>query len=504
MEVMLLQLKSDGPLYRQVADAVREKIRSGRWPGGMRLPGTRTLARDLGVSRIVVLIAYDQLAAEGYLTARSRSGTRVVDRVADRLERPRAVPRTQRRPRVSPYAARARALEPQAFPPRKRRPDSHAIDFSYTRTLPDEGTLQSWRRALARAAAKPLLDYPDPAGNERLRKLIADDLREQRGVTAVADDVVIVNGSQQALDITARLLVSEGTSIGIEDPHYQGTRQAFLAAGATLIPCPVDEDGLDIGRNAERLRRAHAICVTPSHQFPTGGVMTAARRLALLSWAAGQDAWIVEDDYESEFRHGVGAMSALQGLDTQGRVIYLGTFARSLFPALRLGYVVVPPALRDHFRAIKWLADRGSSPTEQQALAELMESGAFARARRRIGRRLARKRNGLVGALRATFDDRKVAWSGVASGTHVFLRLSGIRAAETGTIVRGVARLGVRVYSGVPYFLRPPREATLILGYATVREEDIEPGISRLRRALAGVVHNRAKGDAARPRRSTS
>jgi GntR family transcriptional regulator / MocR family aminotransferase len=464
---------------------VREKIRSGQWPGGMRLPGTRTLARDLGVSRIVVLVAFEQLAAEGYLTARSRSGTRVADRVADRLERPRSAPRKQRRPGpLSPYAARARALEPQVFPPRKSRPDSRAIDFSYTRTLPDQATLQSWRRALSRAAAKPLLDYPDAAGSKRLRKLIADDLREQRGVIAGVDDVVIVNGSQQALDITARLLVSEGTSIGIEDPHYQGTRQAFLAAGATLVPCPVDEDGLDIRRNDGRLRGARAVCVTPSHQFPTGAVMTAARRLELLSWAAAQGAWIVEDDYESEFRHGVGAISALQGLDTHGRVLYLGTFARSLFPALRLGYVVVPRALRDHFRAIKWLADRGSSPTEQEALAGLMESGAFERARRRLGRLLARKRSALVGALRKTFGEPQMASSSATSGTHVFLRLHGIPARETGPIVQRAARLGVRVYSGLPYFLRPPREATLILGYATVPEEDIERGISRLGRAF--------------------
>jgi GntR family transcriptional regulator/MocR family aminotransferase len=172
-------------------------------------------------------------------------------------------------------------------------------------------------------------------------------------------------------------------------------------------------------------------------------------------------------------------------------VVYLGTFARSLFPALRLGYVVVPQALRDHFRAIKWLADRGSSPTEQQALAELMESGAYESARRRLGRLLARKRNALVGALRKTFDGREVAWSGATSGTHVFLRLRGIRVRETGALVRRAARLGVRVYSGLPYFLRPPREATLILGYATVSEEDIGRGISRLGRALADATTGR-------------
>ena len=454
---MLLHLNGDGPLYRQVADAIREKIRSGRWPGGKRLPGTRTLARDLGVSRIVVLVAYEQLVAEGYLTTRRGSGSHVVEQVADRLERPRATPRKVRRPGpLSAYAARALSLEPQAFPPRKARADSRAIDFSYTRTLPDERTLQSWRRALSRAAARPFLDYPDPAGSERLRKLIAADLQEQRGVVGEADDVVVVNGSQQALDITARLLVSEGTSIGIEDPHYQGTRQAFLAAGATLVPCAVDGQGLDIGRHAERLRGARAVCVTPSHQFPTGGVMTVARRLELLSWARAQDAWVVEDDYESEFRHGVGAISALQGLDERGRVVYLGTFARSLFPGLRLGYVVVPPALRDHFRAIKWLADRGSSFTEQRALAELMESGAYESARRRLGRSLAHKRDALVAALRATFDERELIWSGATSGAHVFLRLRRVRARDTGRVVERAARLGVRVYSGLPYFLRAP------------------------------------------------
>jgi len=482
---MLLRLKESGPLYRQVADAVREQIRSGRWPGGMRLPGSRTLARDLAVSRIVVLVAYEQLAAEGYLAARRGSGSRVVEQVADRMERPRiAAGKPGRRGPVSSYAERARSLEPQTFAPRKWRPDPAAIDFSYTRTLPDQRTLKSWRRALSRAAATPIFDYPDPAGSERLRKLIADDLREQRGVVAGPDDVVVVSGSQQALDIVSRLLVGEGASIAIEDPHYQGTRQTLLAAGARLVPCAVDSEGLDVERHARRLAGVRAVCVTPSHQFPTGAVMSVARRLKLLAWAAARNAWVVEDDYESEFRHGASAISALQGLDAQGRVIYLGTFARSLFPGLRLGYVVVPPSLREHFRAIKWLADRGSSPAEQGALAELMESGAYESARRRTGRSLARKRDALIGTLRATFDAREVTWSGASSGTHLFLRLRRVRARETGTIVDRAARLGVRVYSALPYFLRPPREAALILGYATVSDEDIEVGIPRLARAL--------------------
>jgi len=481
---MLLPLNGDGPLYRRVCDSVRERIRSGRWAGGTRLPGTRTLARDLGVSRIVVLIAYEQLAAEGYLVGRRGSGSWVVEQVADRPVQPRAVSeKPRRRGFLSAYAQRARRLGPHAFPPRKSGADTQRIDFSYTTTSPDAKTLQLWRRAVTRAAAKPLLDYPESAGLGRLRKLIAEYLREQRGVVADPDDVVVVNGSQQALDITSRLVGGEGTVVGIEDPHYQGTRQAFLAAGATLVPCAVDDDGLDIDRHAARLAGARAICLTPSHQFPTGVVMSIARRLKLLSWAATQGAWIVEDDYDSEFRYGVGAISALQGLDTQGSVLYMGTFARSLFPGLRLGYVVVPPASREHFRAVKWLADRGSSPTEQRALVDLMESGAYESARRRMGRSLAVKRDLLLAALRANFDAREVTWSAGTAGTHLFVRLRRLPARDAGKLVSAASRLGVRVYSGQPYFLRSPREATLILGYATVPEEEIESGVGRLARA---------------------
>jgi GntR family transcriptional regulator/MocR family aminotransferase len=216
--------------------------------------------------------------------------------------------------------------------------------------------------------------------------------------------------------------------------------------------------------------------------------MSIARRLKLLSWAAAQGAWIVEDDYDSEFRYGVGAISALQGLDTQGSVLYMGTFARSLFPGLRLGYVVVPPASREHFRAVKWLADRGSSPTEQRALVDLMESGAYESARRRMGRSLAVKRDLLLAALRASFDAREVTWSAGTAGTHLFLRLRRVPARDAGKLVSAASRLGVRVYSGQPYFLRSPREATLILGYATVPEAEIESGVGRLARAYDRFV----------------
>ncbi|HET7433296.1 MAG TPA: PLP-dependent aminotransferase family protein, partial [Thermoanaerobaculia bacterium] len=334
---MILELARTGPLYRRIYDALRLRILRGELASGVALPGTRTLARDLGVSRIVVLAAFEQLAAEGYIESSVGSGSRVAQQL------PALQPQPRRRAAaadvaISAYAKRARQLSPQQPPGQERRAKG-VIDFRYTTTIPDARTVAMWRQAVARAAGEPALDYPDPAGLPRLRQALAQHLREQRGVIADADDVIIVSGAQQALDLTARVLCDRGTRIGVEDPHYQGTRQVFAAAGARVIACAVDDDGLDIDRHAKRLGHARAVCVTPSHQFPTGAIMSVARRLALLRWAETRGAAIVEDDYDCEFRYGVGAIPALQGLDTNGRVIYIGTFARMLFPALRLGYI---------------------------------------------------------------------------------------------------------------------------------------------------------------------
>jgi GntR family transcriptional regulator/MocR family aminotransferase len=477
---MLIELLTTGPLYKRVYDALRSKILRGELASGAALPGTRTLARDLGVSRIVVLTAYDQLVAEGYIESRAGSGSVVAVQCGDRLQpvlgrlKPAATQKT------SEYARRARRLSPQAPPGQEPRDAKGVIDFRYATTLPDARTVAMWRHAVARAAGAPQLDYPDPAGLPSLRRALAAHLREQRGVVAEADDIVIVSGAQQALDLTARVLCDRGTRIGLEDPQYQGTRQAFVAAGARVIDCAVDGEGLDIGRHARRLGAARAVCVTPSHQFPTGAIMSAARRLALLRWAERQRASIVEDDYDCEFRYGVGAIPALQGLDAGGRVIYIGTFARMLFPALRLGYIVAPPSLRDAFRAVKWLADRGSPPLEQQAVASLLESGEYESTRRRSVRALTAKRDAMVAALAKHFSPDDAVATGAASGTHILLRFPRLPAAATEPLLDAARKNGVHVYSAHPYYQRAPREATLILGYATLVVEEIGAGVGRL------------------------
>jgi GntR family transcriptional regulator/MocR family aminotransferase len=330
------------------------------------------------------------------------------------------------------------------------------------------------------------LRYPDPAGLLFLREQLVNYLRDQRGVIAEADDVVIVSGAQQAIDLTARVLCDPGTTVAIEDPHYQGTRQALIAVGAKLVPCPVDDDGLDIDRCAERMRRARVVCVTPSHQFPTGAIMSVGRRLALLQWAQRNGSWVVEDDYDSEFRYGVGAVPALQGLDETGRVIYIGSFARMLFPSLRLGYIIAPPSLRDTFRAVKWLADRGSPTLEQQAVATLIESGAYESARRRAIRLLSTKRDRLVKAIDSAFGDHVVA-SGAASGTHLFLTFTQLRAGQTDALVELARKEGVIVYSARQYYFRAPRFTTVVLGYTTVSANDIEEAVQRFARAYRKI-----------------
>ena len=482
--LMLLQLGTSGPLYRRVYDALRAKILSGELPAGTTLPGTRTLARDLGVSRIVALAAFEQLTAEGYIEPAVGSGSRVAVQV------PPLQPPLRRRSvaadaPVSAYASRAKQLAPYqegGLPARQS-----GIDFRYTTTIPDARTVNAWRQAIARAAAEPSVDYPDAAGLPALRRVLASYLRDERGVVAEADDIVIVNGAQQAIDLTARVLCDRGTRIGLEDPSYQGTRQIFIAVGARVIPCAVDAEGFDIDRHAKRLGEARAVCVTPSHQFPTGAIMSAARRLALLQWANARRAWIVEDDYDCEFRYGVGAIPALQGLDGAGRVIYIGTFARMLFPALRLGYIVAPAALRDAFRAAKWLADRGSPALEQQAVASLLESGAYESLRRRSVRALTEKRDRIVAAIAAYFSKDDVIASGAASGTHIFLRFPRLRADATERLIAAARAEDVHVYSGGPYYQLAPRDATLILGYTTVSAGDIDRGIERLASAYERV-----------------
>jgi GntR family transcriptional regulator/MocR family aminotransferase len=377
---MLLRLDGAGPLYQQTYRALRSSILEGRFAPRALLPSSRALARELGVSRTVTLTAFEQLGAEGYVVGRSGSGTRVAATLPDGLleveNRQPAPDASVLEPQLSSAGRRMLAQAPLV----ERPGEKHLpFDFEYGFAPPEPASRKTWRRLLAQAAQSGDLDYAPPQGSLRLRTALVEHLLHHRGVDCQAEQIVLVSGSQQALDLCSRLLLDPGDGVVIEDPHYQGARAVLLASGARLFPVPVDEHGLDVDEAVRRRYRPRLVYVTPSHQFPTGAVMPIARRMALLDWAAKCEAFIVEDDYDGAFRYGGRPVEAVQALDTRGLTIYVGTLSKVMFPALRLGYVVLPESLVPAFRAAKWLADRHSPSLEQEALAAFMESGLYER-----------------------------------------------------------------------------------------------------------------------------
>lgn len=487
---MLVALDGQGPLSGQISRSLRRAILAGELAPASRLPSTRTLARDLAVSRNTALLAYDQLLAEGYLTGRVGSGTYVAAALPDAPLAAGAAggparPAPERAPRLSAFGRRLRAAPAPASP--AALPDGRLpYDFRYGVPAVAELPHRAWRRVLlrrARGASLDSLGYGPPEGHAPLRETLAAYLRRARGVTCDREQIVVVNGSQQALDLVARVLLDAGDRVVIEDPQYQGARRVFLAAGARLIPAPVDADGLDVARLPRGGPPARLAYVTPSHQFPTGVVMSLGRRLALLDWARRAGAHVVEDDYDSEYRYEGRPIEAVQGLDRGGRVIYVGTLSKVLFPALRLGYLVLPPFLVEPFRAAKWATDRHTGTLEQEALADFIRDGHFERHLRRSRARYAARRAALLEALAAHLGDRAEV-VGANAGVHLLVWLPGVTPGALDRLVRRAAAAGVGVYPIAPYYLRPPGRAGLLLGYAALGEAEIRAGIRRLASVL--------------------
>jgi GntR family transcriptional regulator/MocR family aminotransferase len=325
--------------------------------------------------------------------------------------------------------------------------------------------------------------YTRPEGHAPLRQALADYLRRARGVLCDPGQIIVVNGSQQALDLVARVLLDPGDRVVIEEPHYQGARFAFLATGARLVPARVDAEGLDVRGLPAAARSARLVYVTPSHQFPTGVVMPLGRRLGLLSWAKRGGAHIVEDDYDSEYRYEGRPIEAMQGLDRAGRVIYMGTFSKVLFPALRIGYLVLPAPLVEPFQAAKWLTDRHTSTLEQEVLAEFIRDGSFERHLRRSRTCYAARRAALLQAL-ADYLPKRAEVIGANAGLHLLVWLRGVSPHTVDRLVQRAAGVGVGLYPIAPYYLRPPRRVGFLLGYAALTEGAIRNGIRR----LAGVL----------------
>ncbi len=468
---MLVRFSDRSPLHLQIYRAIREAILAGKIAPGSRLPSSRAEARTLGVSRNVVLQAYGQLEAEGYIDGARGSGTYVSPEIPDsppETTASGAAAGTSASPRaLSEYARRSSIAMPA---PRPRLP----YDFAYGLSRPDATTLKSWQKAIRRASEKLSLDYGPSEGDRGLREAIAQYLFRNRAVRTTPDDLIVVSGSQQGLSLAARVLLDPGDSILVEDPSYQGARQIFHSEGLRLVPCPVGEDGLDWPNESG----AKAVYVTPSHQFPTGVTLPLAKRLKLLAWAEERNAVILEDDYDSEYRYEGRPLESIQGLGSQGRVVYLGTFSKVLFPALRVGYMALPRELVPPVARAKWLSDRGASILEQRALAELLRAGEFDQHLRRARVRNQMLREELLEALHSRLSE-PFEISGENAGIHVVVWFPGRTARELDSWIAAAEKVGVGLYSVAPYFLSESKRSGLLFGYGNLVKSEIAEGIRR-------------------------
>jgi len=337
-------------------------------------------------------------------------------------------------------------------------------------------TAQRWR-----SASYELLQYGDPAGYRPLREAIAAYLGASRAVRCEAGQVIIVAGSQQALEIAAQVLLDTGDNAWVEDPGYLGARGALLAAGARLVPVPVDEEGLDVAEGTKRCAAARVVCVSPSHQFPLGMTMSLARRLSLLEWASRSGAWILEDDYDSEYRYAGRPVPSLQGLDAQGRVIYIGTFSKVLFPSLRLGYIVAPPELVEPFIKTRAIFDRHSPTTEQAVLAVFITQGHFARHIRLMRTFYAERQEVLVKEIKSRLDGLLDVYPDEA-GMHLVGWLP--EGASDVAAARRAAEHGVEVGVLSNYYLGEQKRGAVTLGYTAFSPREISKGARELAAAL--------------------
>ena len=474
---LIINKDSALPLYLQIYNSLREKILTGRILPGSRLPSSRQLAQQIGVARITVTEAYAQLQAEGYIIGRKGSGTYVTDSLP--LPPKTTAPSRRKKspaPTLSAWGNRVMERQQREERPFFHRPD---IDFGFGRSFPHIFPYDVWRRLLARYLSTDdvmLSRYGSAAGFFPLRKALAAYLSRLRGVICKPEQVIIVSGAQQALDILARLLLEAGDEMLMETPGYVNAYAIFHAHGALVETVPVDDAGFPVEKIPPACR-AKLLFVTPSNQFPQGGAMPLARRMALLQWAHAHHAWIIEDDYDGELRYDSRPLAALQGLDKNGRVIYLGTFSKVLFPALRMGYVVLPPALVTPFIQAKSLVDRGAPTLTQAAIADFITEGHFERHLRHLRNAYGKRQQVLIDALTNHLPSN-VSFSTTPAGLHVMLYLPPY--CDEAALIRQAAKVGVGVYAGAKYHLAKPAPPSILLGFSGLSEADIEEGVRRL------------------------
>jgi GntR family transcriptional regulator / MocR family aminotransferase len=456
-------------MYRQLSDWFRRAILDHRLKPGQRLPSTRQLAEELAVSRIPVLAAYEQLLAEGYLEAFIGAGTCVARSIPQGTSRSATLNPDRPLSRSAgpgPGAARRLSRRAAAMRTQDRSWLSNLGAFRVGLPALDHFPAGVWSKLVNRHARKPPMDllyYGDTKGYLPLREAIAEYLGVFRAVRCEASQVLVTTGSQQGLQLAAQVLLDPGERVWIEEPGYPGAQLALHAAGARLVPVPVDQEGLDVAEGIRRGRNARAAYITPSHQFPLGVTLSAARRMQLLNWAARSGTWVIEDDYDSEYRFGGGRpIASLQGLDTDGRVIYVGTFSKVMFPSMRLGYLVLPKDLVPAFAVAREATDTCSSGLYQAVMADFIREGHFARHIGRMRKLYAQRRRALVEAIQQQLDGR-LEVLGAEAGMQLTALLP--RGVSDVAVARKAAKKGVSARPLSACYLTAPARGGLILGY---------------------------------------
>ncbi len=475
------------PLHQQLYEELRQAILRGRLLRCQRLPSTRSLAKSLGISRTTVTQSYEQLLSEGYLETAVGSGTFVCAQLPEDLLHPTPVESAPRNPhppsKLSEYGQALAQTDTSLL----KEPEA-PISFRYGRPAFDQFPIQLWRKLLSRHCRLEgdWQDYStDFLGYQPLRSAIARYLSRARAVKCDPEQILITNGTQQALYLIMRLLIDPGQVMALEDPGYLSARRIFLSQGAKLLPIGVDASGLIVQNLANAASKPiRLVYVTPSHQFPTGVTMSLSRRLALLAWAQQTGAMIIEDDYDSEYRYGGRPIPALQGLDQGESVLYIGTFSKVLFPSLRIGYLVLPPSLAPIFGRAKWLGDRHLPLLEQQVLTDFILEGHLERHIRKLRSHYDRCRQVLVEELQTQFSDRATIL-GEKAGIHLMVRFhTNLGDAE---MIQQAAQVGVGLVSAQPHYLQTYGGGEFIFGYGELTQEQIREGITRLSKILAPI-----------------
>ncbi len=477
----VIRIHRDGetPLHRQVYVSFRDAILHGELVPGQQVPSSRALAAELEISRFPVLDAYAQLHVEGYFQSRKGAGTFVSTSLVPLRGNGAASV-------ANSAGTRRTSRRSSQFPQFKNVPwrDGWGA-FSVHQPALDQFPFEAWSRLVARHSRSPrahAIRQIDPLGLMPLRDAICLYLRTARAVRCEPEQIMVVSGSQQALNITARVLLDPRDSAWIEEPCYTLVRSVLVGSGCRVVPVPVDGEGLDVAAGVKRARNARAAFVTPSHQYPLGVTMSLSRRLQLLDWARKASAWIIEDDYDSEFRFESMPIPSLQGLDSAARVIYIGTFSKVLFPSLRLGYLVIPPDLVDRFQSVRFATDIFPSYLFQEVLTEFMSSGYFARHIRRMRALYRSRRSALVESLCAEFGD-SLEIHGAEAGMHLTVTLPD-SFSDIEVATRAAAE-GIWLWPLSPcWSANHPRQG-LILGFGNTAEERMLLAVRHLHKILA-------------------